>query len=186
MATTLKVILLGESGVGKTTIVGKFTTGKFYEDLTTSLSTQFISETILLEKLNQTIKFDIWDILGAYRFRSLAKTFYKDSDVICFCYDPTNKRSFEDIKDYWYEKEIKIEIETDPILVIVATKKDLEKKKEVEDEEGIAFAKEINGIFQSTSAKSDISIKSLFENIARKYFDPSYDCNEIENKKKNK
>ena len=187
MVTTLRVVLLGGYGVGKTAILKQFTKGIFDKYQLSSLSVQYISKTIILEELNQTIKFDLWDTAGANKYRSLTKFFYKDANVICFCYDSTNKHTFEEIKDYWYEKEIKINVETDPILVIVATKNDLKSQKQVEDEEGIVFAKEINGIFQSTSAKSNIGIKSLFENIARKYFDPSYDCNEIENReKKNK
>ena len=98
---------------------------------------------------------------------------------LCLCYDSADRHSFEELKHYWYEKEIKINVEKDPIIVIVAIKDDL--KKQVEDEEAKAFAKEINAIFQSTSAKSNSDIKFLFENIAKKYLDPSYVCNEIEN-----
>ena len=179
MVISLKVILLGESGVGKTAILNQFIKGIFDKDLLISLSAQFISKTIILEELNQAIKFDIWDTPGLTQYRPLCKIYYKDADVICLCYDSTSKHTFEELKDYWYEKEIKINLETDPIIVIVATKNDL--KKQVEDEEAKAFAKEINAIFQSTSAKSNIGIKFLFENIAKKYFDPSYVCNEIEN-----
>ena len=165
MTITLKVVLLGKSGVGKTAILDRFINDNFKENLMCSLSAQFMSKTIILEELNQTIKFDIWDTSGNNQLRSLSKIFYKDANVICLCYDSTNKYN-------------------DPILVIVATKNDLYDKEEVGDKEGKAFAKEINAIFQSTSAKSDFGITSLFENIARKYFDPSFDFNEIENRKK--
>ena len=184
MTTTLKVVLLGKSGVGKTAILDLFTNDIFNENLMFSLSAQFISKTIILEELNQTIKFDLWDTSGNNRFRSLSKIFYHDANVICLCYDSTNKYSFKELKNYWHDKEIKIRVDNDPILVIVATKNDLYINQEVGDEEGKTFAKEINAIFQSTSAKSYFGITSLFENIARKYFDPSFDFNEIENRKK--
>ena len=96
----------------------------------------------------------------------------------------TSKYSFKELKYYQYEEEIKINVDNDPILVIVANKNDLYDKNEVKDEEGKAFAEEINAIFQSTSAVYNIGITSLFENIVRKYFDPSFDTNEIENRKK--
>ena len=182
MITTLKVVFLGESGVGKSCIMKQFAEDIFDKNISTSFSAESISKTIILEELNQTIKFDIWVMAGTKRFRPLSNIFYKDADVICLCYDSTNKSSFEELKDFWYEKEIKNKIGHAPILVIVANKNDL--NKEVKDVEGKAFSKEINAIFQSTSATSNIEIKNLFENIARKYFDPSYDCNEIEDREK--
>ena len=182
MITTLKVVFLGESGVGKSCIIKQSSEDIFDKYIPISLGSENISKTIILEEFNQIIKLDIWVMGGTNRFRPLSKFFYRDADVICLCYDSTNKSSFQELKDFWYEKEIKNKIEHDPILVIVANKNDL--NKEVKDEEGKAFSKEINAIFQSTSATYNIEIKFLFENIARKYCDPSYDCNEIEDREK--
>ena len=184
MATTLKVVLLGDAGVGKTSIFDQFINGIFNPLLDGSLSAQFMSKIIEFEELNHKIKLDIWDTAGARKFRFLSKIFYKDANVICLCYDTTSRSSFEELKDYWYEKEIKINVNQDPILIVVANKNDLYDLNEIKDEEGKAFAEEINAIFQSISAKSNIGIKSLFENIVRKYFDPSYDYNEIEKREK--
>ena len=184
MATNLKVALLGPTFVGKTCIINSLIGDKFKEDSTATSICSYITKIIELEELNQKIDFEIWDTSGCLRLKKINEHFYKDANIICLCYDSTHRPSFESLKDDWYEKGVKIDIETDPILVIVATKNDL--NKEVKDEEGKAFAKEINAIFQSTSAKSNIGIKSLFENIARKYFDPSYDCNEIRERKNKK
>ena len=184
MATSLKVVLLGESGVGKTCIINKFTSGIFDPEVVTSLSAQFISKSIEFKDINQTIKFDIWDTAGQEKFRSLAKIFYKDAKVICLCYDITNKKSFEELKGYWYEQQVKLNCDGDPIYAVVANKNDLYETQQVNDEEGRAFAREINGIFQSTSAKSDLGINNLFENIGKKYFNPSFDTNETESKEK--
>ena len=170
MATTLKVVLLGGLAVGKTCIIKNFMGDIFEEDTTTTNGGSFYRSAIELEELNQKINFEIWDTSGYIRYKKLNEMFYKDANVIILCYDSTRRPSFEELKDDWYEKGVKINAKTDPILVIVATKNDL--NKEVKDEEGKAFAKEINAIFQSTSAKSNIGIKSLFENIARKYFEP--------------
>ena len=173
MATTLKVVLIGGSGVGKTCIINNFM-GDIFEQETVTSGRSNNYTIIELEELNQKINFKIWDTPGSIKFKETNKYFYKDANAICLCYDSIRRDSFEELKDEWYEKGVKIDVETDPILVIVATKNDL--YKEVKDEEGKAFAEEINAIFQSTSAKSNIGIKSLFVNIARKYFDPSYDC----------
>ena len=186
MATVLKVVLLGESGVGKTSIINKFTSGIFDPEVVTSISAQFISKTIDFKELNQTIKFDIWDTAGQEKFRSLAKIFYKDAKVICLCYDITSKKSFNELKEYWYEQQVKLNADGEPIFAVVANKSDLYETQQVKDDDGRAFAKQIGGIFQSTSAKSDNGINTLFDNIGRKYFDPNFDTNEVENKEKDK
>ena len=173
MATTLKVVLIGGSGVGKTCII-KILIGNIFEYRTPAYGPSFTSREIELEELNQKINFEIWDTPGTIKLKEIIELFYKDANAICLCYDSSHRPSFEELKNDWYEKGVKIDVETDPILVIVATKNDLD--KEVKDEEGKAFAEEINAMFQSTSAKSNNGIKSLFANIARKYFDPSYDC----------
>ena len=81
-------------------------------------------------------------------------------------------------------KTTKLNANGDPIFAVVANKNDLYQSAQVQDDEGRAFAKSINAIFQSTSAKSDYGINSLFENIGKKYFDPNFDSNAEENKEK--
>ena len=172
---TVKVVLLGEAGVGKTCIIAQFISNVFDPDTISSLSAQFISKQIELKDIQKIIKYDIWDTAGQERFRALAKIFYKDAKVICLCYDITSKKSFTELKDYWYEQQTKLNSDGNPIFAVVANKNDLYEQAQVTDEEGKAFAKSINGIFQSTSAKSDNGITTLFENIGHRYFDPSFD-----------
>ena len=181
---TVKVVLLGEAGVGKTCIITKFITGNYNPDTISSLSAQFISKTLEFKDINRTIKFDIWDTAGQERFRALAKIFYKDAKVICLCYDISNKKSFEELKNYWYEQQTKLNVDGDPIYAIVACKNDLYVQQQVKDDQGKEFAKSINGIFQSTSAKSNTGIENLFDNIGHRYFDPNFDSNAIESKEK--
>ena len=175
---TIKVVLLGEAGVGKTCIIAQFISNVFDPDCISSLSAQFISKQIELKDIKKIIKFDIWDTAGQERFRALAKIFYKDAKVICLCYDITSKKSFTELKEYWYEQQTKLNSDGNPIFAVVANKNDLYEQAQVTDEEGKEFAKSINGIFQSTSAKSDSGITTLFENIGHRYFDPSFDSNE--------
>ena len=181
---TVKVVLLGEAGVGKTCIISQFISGVFDPDKISSLSAQFITKNMELKNIKKVIKFDIWDTAGQERFRALAKIFYKDAKVICLVYDITSKKTFEELKEFWYEQQTKLNVDGDPIFAVVANKNDLYENQQVKDEEGKEFAKSINGIFQSTSAKSDSGITNLFENIGYRYFDPNFDTNEIENKEK--
>ena len=177
----VKVVLLGESGVGKTSIIAQFTSGKFDPDCVTSLSAQFISKTIEFENLQKAIKFDIWDTAGQEKYRALAKIFYKDAKVIILVYDITDKRSFDEVKSYWYEM-VKTNADSDAMIAIVANKNDLYDSAQVSEEEAKEFAKSVGAIFQSTSAKSDSGITTLFDNIGQKYFNPDFDCTAADKK----
>ena len=170
----VKVVLLGESGVGKTSIIAQFTSGKFDPDCVTSLSAQFISKTIEFENLQKAIKFDIWDTAGQEKYRALAKIFYKDAKVIILVYDITDQKSFEELKNYWYEM-VSSNADKDAMIAIVANKNDLYDNAQVSQDEGLTYAKSIGAIFQSTSAKSDSGINTLFDNIGQKYFNPDFD-----------
>jgi small GTP-binding protein len=170
----VKVVLLGESGVGKTSIISQFTSNKFNPRCPTSVSAQFISKKIFFPRYSKTIKFDIWDTVGQEKYRSLAKIFYKDARIIIFVYDITTEFSFSAIKDFWY-KETKECADNDPILALVANKMDLYKDEQVSNNDGKDYADEINAIFQNTSALSNSGIDKLFENLGKKFIDPSYD-----------
>ena len=170
---TIKLVLIGESGVGKTSIISRYTNNTFDPQVLTSSSAQFLTKTIELNK-DTSIKFDIWDTAGQEKFKSLAKIFYKDAKVIILVYDITNKNSFESLKNFWY-KEIMDNTISDVILAIVGNKSDLYENEQVTDDEGKAYAKEKNAIFKSTSALSNRGIDSLFTDIAKKCLDPNYD-----------
>ena len=182
MSNVLKVVLLGEAGTGKTCLISRFTGGLFNSDTMSSRSAQFITKTIQVN--NKPIKFDIWDTAGQEKYRSLAKIFYKDAKVICLCYDITSKKTFEELKEYWYEQQTKLNADGEPIFAVVANKYDLFHQQQVNDEEGKEFARKIKGIFQPTSAKENTGIDELFQKIGMKYLDPTYDSNEIESQEK--
>ena len=173
-AEPAKVVLLGESGVGKTSIIAQFTSGKFDPDCVTSLSAQFISKTVEFQNLGKAIKFDIWDTAGQEKYRALAKIFYKDAKVIFLVYDITDAKSFNELKSYWHGV-VKANGDSDAIIAIVANKNDLYDNAQVKNEEGEEFARSIGAIFQSTSAKSDSGITTLFDNVGQKFFDPNFD-----------
>ena len=180
---SVKVVLLGEAGVGKTSIIQQFTSHKFDPDILSSISSQYTAKTIDFLDINRAIKFDLWDTAGQEKYRALAKIFYKDAKIIIFVYDITNKKSFEGIKKYWFE-QVKIYSEKYSILALVANKDDLYEKQQVDNEEGQNYADEIGAIFQSTSAKNDCGISQLFDNIGRKYLDPNFDYRDAEKKAK--
>ena len=187
----VKVVLLGESGVGKTSIISQFTANKFNPRCPTSVSAQFISKIIKFPQYNKSIKFDIWDTVGQEKYRSLAKIFYKDALIIIFVYDITTEFSFTAIKDFWF-KETNENADNEPILALVANKVDLYKDEKITNDMGKAYADEINAIFQNTSALSNSGIDKLFENLGNKFLNPEFDykkpqeTNEMNNNENNK
>ena len=187
----VKVVLLGESGVGKTSIISQFTANKFNPRCPTSVSAQFISKIIKFPQYNKSIKFDIWDTVGQEKYRSLAKIFYKDALIIIFVYDITTEFSFTAIKDFWF-KETNENADNEPILALVANKVDLYKDEKITNDMGKAYADEINAIFQNTSALSNSGIDKLFENLGNKFLNPDFDykkpqeTNEMNNNENNK
>ncbi len=178
----VKVVLLGESGVGKTSIIHQFVYNQFDPDRSSSISAQFVSKTIDYKELGQ-IKYDIWDTAGQERYRSMARIFYKDAKVVIFVYDITSKTSFDGMKDYWYE-QIKLNCEENAILCVVANKNDLYAEQQISDDEGQRFADSIDAIFQSTSASQNIGIEQLFNHIGKKIINRDYDYKDSDKKAK--
>ena len=166
MLDTYKVVLIGESGVGKTCIINQFNDGKFGPNIKISISAQFCRKKIDLPN-GESITMDIWDTVGQETFRSITQIFYTHAKVAVIVYDVTNKKSFEEAKNYWYKKIQELD-DKDIIIAIVANKYDLYEKRQVPNEEGEAYAKSIKAIFGFTSAKNNTGIKTLFENIAMK------------------
>ena len=184
--SSIKVVLLGESAVGKTSIITRFVENKFKQDTMSSLSANFVSKKIDLGN-NKSIKFDIWDTAGQEKYRALAKIFYQDSKIVILVYDITNKNSFNELKNYWYEK-VKENSSSDVIFAIAGNKCDLYEKEEVEKTEGEKFAKEIGAIFHETSALNSNGINELFTEIAMKFASPnvSSENKSVENNKEDK
>ena len=100
-AVQCKVVLIGESGVGKTSIINRYTKNTFRTFETATPGASFIAKVVNFKEYDQTIKFEIWDTAGQEKYRALAKVFYKNAAVCILVYDITRKTSFEELKNYW-------------------------------------------------------------------------------------
>ena len=101
-AQTSKVVLLGESGVGKTCIIARFINNTFEENLISTTGASYAGKTMTFDEYEwKSIKFEIWDTAGQEKYRSLTKIFYKDAGAAILVYDITRKESFEEIQKYW-------------------------------------------------------------------------------------
>ena len=104
-AKTCKVVLLGESGVGKTCIIASFINNTFEDNIMSTTGASYAGKTMSFDELNgQSIKFEIWDTAGQEKYRALTKIFYKDAGVAILVYDITRKDSFDEIKNYWHNQ----------------------------------------------------------------------------------
>ena len=99
-----KVVLIGESGVGKTSIISRYISNTFSSVLMATPGANFTTKTIFLKDENQSIKFEIWDTAGQEKYRALAKVFYKNAAVCILVYDITRRTSFEELKKYWIQE----------------------------------------------------------------------------------
>jgi small GTP-binding protein len=163
-----KIVLIGESGVGKTSIISQFVDQIFEDDLQTSTGGSFSSKTLTFNN-GKTIKLEIWDTAGQERYRALTKIFYKNALAAVLVYDITRKQSFEELKNYWI-KQIKESAPEKIILAIAANKSDLLDREQVNEDEARNFAKENNALFYETSAKNSIGVNELFIGIGKKFY----------------
>ena len=100
-----KVVLLGESGVGKTCIIARFINNVFQDNIISTTGASYTGKTLTFDEYNgKSIKFEIWDTAGQEKYRSLTKIFYKDAGVAILVYDISRKESFDEIKNYWYNQ----------------------------------------------------------------------------------
>ena len=104
-AKTCKVVLLGESGVGKTCIISRYTNNTFEENIMSTTGASYCGKAMTFDEYGgKTIKFEIWDTAGQEKYRALTKIFYKDAAVAILVYDITRRKSFDEIKNYWYNQ----------------------------------------------------------------------------------
>ena len=108
-----KVVLIGETRVGKTSIINRYISDNFSSSLSPTPGASFTTKTVFIKDYIQSIKFEIWDTAGQEKYRKLAKIFNTNADAIILIYDITKRKSFEEIKNYWIN-EIKANISTKP------------------------------------------------------------------------
>ena len=173
--STCKVVILGEPGVGKTSIISRYVTNQFSPVVISTTGASYSTKILKIDDEN-SIKFQIWDTAGQERFRSLAKIFYQNAVAVILVYDITVRETFEQLQKYWI-KEIEENAPTDIILALAANKSDMYENELVNLNEGKELARQLNAIFKSTSALNSKGIDDLFLSIGKKFLDPTYSVN---------
>jgi len=159
-----KLVLLGDTAVGKSCLVVRFVRDEFFEFQEPTIGAAFLTQTVALD--DSTVKFEIWDTAGQERYRSLAPMYYRGASAAIIVYDITNPDSFTGAKSW--VKELQRRGDPNVVIALAGNKADLESRRKVQFEEANSYAEE-NGILHlETSAKNANNVKALFVEIAKK------------------
>ena len=168
----IKITLIGNSGVGKTSIINQYIDQTFDEANAATIGANY-SEKIII-KNNKEYELNIWDTAGQEKFHSVGKHFYKDAYIVCLVYDITSQDSLEQLETIWYP-DIKKYGEKYTILAVVGNKSDLYENDNLADEnKAKEFAQSINATFMLTSAKTGDGIEKLFDTLVDKFLSSDF------------
>ena len=162
-----KIITLGESGVGKTSILRRFLYKLFDSNSISTIGLSFAFKDIIL-KNKEKVQLKLIDTGGQEKYRALAKSYFKNAEGVFFVYSIDNEESFENIKEWINLFNENRSVKEGIPLFLVETKNDLERV--VDEEKSQQFAKENNLQWISTSSKDNINIEKLFEDMAESMY----------------
>ena len=168
-----KVVLLGDSGVGKTCIITRFVSSSFDANMTSTNGASYCTKLVKYEQLGKNLLLDVWDTAGQEKYRSLTKFFYKDAAAVILVYDITREDSFENMKNYWYNQLLE-NCDKNVVLGVVGNKCDLFEEEKVTEADAREFADKIGAIFELTSAQNNTGITEIFQEVGNKYLDPNF------------
>lgn len=160
----LKLLVVGNSGVGKTCLLLRFSDDVFNTSHISTIGIDFKVKTIMIN--GKRVKLQVWDTAGQERFKHITKAYFRGAHGVLLVYDCTDYISFQNIKTWirCVEDNSSKEVE----MILVSNKIDLVNSRKVPSEEGQRLADEFNVDFYETSAKTDYNVKLIFTEIAKK------------------
>ncbi|XP_017882458.1 ras-related protein Rab-37-like isoform X1 [Ceratina calcarata] len=161
---THKTILLGDSGVGKTSLLVQFDIGKFQPgNFAATVGIGFTNKVVVVD--DTSVKLQIWDTAGQERFRSVTHAYYRDAHALLLLYDVTNKTSYDNIRAWL--SEIREHANEDVVIMLLGNKSDCGPERVVKREDGERLAQEYKVPFMETSAKTGLNVELAFLAVAR-------------------
>jgi len=162
----LKLVVVGDSGVGKTNLIKRFANNTFNSNSKATVGVEFLSRTFKIN--NRVFKIEIWDTAGQERYKSITAAYYKGAKGALVVYDITSKISFENI-DKWM-LEIKEKSSKDLKIMIIGNKSDLKDGRQVSNEEAMKKAKDTGIALMETSALDSTNVKEAFHDLLKEMY----------------
>ena len=164
----MKVVLVGNSAVGKSSLMLRFADNQFQSNYVNTIGVDFRFKIVTVD--GARVKIQIWDTAGQEKFRTMTSTYYKSSDAVVVVYDMTEEKSYREIENYWVD-EISQHVDN-VIPVVLANKSDLKSRQQVDS----AAARELviagsRVVFFEVSAKEDSNVWEAFEEMARRFIE---------------
>ncbi len=147
----LKVVLIGDSGVGKTNLLSRFSSNIFEDNTRNTIGVDFSTHDIQIN--NKTVKVQFWDTAGQEKYRALASAYYKNAHGAVIVYDITRKETFENVNNWL--TELRDHSDKDVQIIVLGNKCDLDSQRKVSVDEGRKLAEQRGLFFMETSAKSN-------------------------------
>lgn len=162
-----KLLVIGDSGVGKSSIIFRYCNNDFDHNFITTIGVDFKTKTLTV--YNKTIKLQIWDTAGQERFRTITRAYYRGAQAILLVYDITDIPSFNNVKNWL--SYIKDNSSSDVLVILVGNKSDLEHKRQITYIQGESLARNNSLPFYETSSLNSSNVNNLFDDIVHKLCD---------------
>ena len=162
-----KIIVIGESRVGKTSLIKRYTKDQFGGVYLTTVGIDFQDKTIEIE--DKKVKLQVWDTAGQERFRNVAKNYFQSSNGFLLVFDITDKESFQKLNDFWMD-QLNMHAPKKAKSVLVGNKSDLAGQRQVSIEDAEEFAKGNNLKYYEVSAKEGTKVVELFFYLANEIY----------------
>ena len=175
----IKVILVGEMGTGKTSLINTAIGLSFQDKLPSTTTNSIVNK--VMEIKGKKYSINLWDTIGQEKYRALTKIFMKGAKIVIFVYDITSRHTFTEL-NFWFESTKEI-INDNIVMGIIGNKSDLFLKEEVSEEEGRKLAKDKGFEFALTSAKNSSIFCEFLEKLVKKYIGVDPDEEEDKGKK---
>ena len=160
-----KITILGQSAVGKTSLINQFVEGSFQEDYKPTLGANIIRKDVNIEKINGKVRLIMWDLAGQEKYNVIRSMYFQGCVGALLVYDVTRHNTFETINSKWL-KDFKNYVKKEGTYILIGNKIDLTDQRMVSTDDGINFAKKINASdYIETSAKSGENAEKAFENL---------------------
>lgn len=162
----LKIIVVGDSGVGKTNLINRFASDKFDTNSKATIGVEFVYKTLKINK--EVIKVEVWDTAGQERYRAITSSYYKGAKGAIIVYDITNEDSFNNVESWM--NEVTKKGKTDMQFLLVGNKKDLINDRKVTEQKGIDKAKELNMNLFEASALEKTNVNEAFNYLVKEIY----------------